>query len=152
VANLQDSLTKLISPLVESMDHELVGVRYLPQGKFAVLRVYIDHEDGVSLDNCSSISHQISGVLDVEDLISGRYNLEVSSPGMDRYLFDLKHYKKFINSEIKVSFNGMIDGKRKLKGIISEVVDDQIKIAVGDKVWSVTIEQIDMAQIIPKFD
>ena len=74
----------MLEPAVNAVGMELWGIEYLSQGKHSILRVYIDSEDGVTIDNCEAASHQVSGVLDVEDPINGEYNLEVSSPGMDR--------------------------------------------------------------------
>lgn len=81
-----DDLNALLGPVVEAMGYEFWGLEYL-QGRGAVLRIFIDKDDGISVDDCAAVSHQASGVLDVEDLISGEYNLEVSSPGMERPLF-----------------------------------------------------------------
>ncbi|MDO8271353.1 MAG: ribosome maturation factor RimP, partial [Gammaproteobacteria bacterium] len=83
-------VSDLIRPTVTALGLELWGVEHVVQGRFSVLRVYIDKGgDGVTIDDCEKVSRQISGIFDVEDPIAGEYTLEVSSPGMDRPLFEL---------------------------------------------------------------
>lgn len=152
MATVQQKLNEIVQPVVESMGHEFVGIRYLPQGKYAVLRIYIDHKDGVKVENCSAISHQISGILDVEDPISGQYSLEVSSPGMDRPLFSVAHYQQFIGSEVQIRFSGLVEGRRKLKATIKSVEDEKITVVSEGETLVLDFGQIDSAQIVPNFD
>ena len=91
MATIREKLYEIITPVVEGLEYELVGIEYLPQGKHSLLRVYIDQEAGIALEDCSKVSHQISAVMDVEDPISSNYNLEVSSPGLERPLFVEEH-------------------------------------------------------------
>ena len=107
-------LERLIEPTLESMGFELVGVEYLPQGRSGLLRVYIDKPGssdpdgapvngvGVTIDDCSRVSYQLGGLLDVEDPIAGKYVLEVSSPGLDRPLFRRRDFERFVGRMIKV--------------------------------------------------
>ena len=81
-------LRRIVAATVEAMGYELVGVEFHPRPGNALLRVYIDGENGITLDDCQQVSHQLSGVLDVEDPIAGPYTLEISSPGLDRPLFE----------------------------------------------------------------
>ncbi|HFE37119.1 MAG TPA: ribosome maturation factor RimP, partial [Gammaproteobacteria bacterium] len=92
----QSHLQSLVEPVVGSMGYEFVGVEYLSQGKHSILRVYIDQPAGITVDDCSKVSNQLSAMLDVEDPIRGEYHLEVSSPGMDRPLFTGAHFSQFI--------------------------------------------------------
>ena len=87
---LQDRLASLVS----NMGYEFVGCELNRHSGGSLLRIYIDKETGVNVDDCARVSRQVSATLDVEDPIQGRYTLEVSSPGIDRPLFDLSHYKK----------------------------------------------------------
>ncbi|MCB1794222.1 MAG: ribosome maturation factor RimP, partial [Candidatus Competibacteraceae bacterium] len=88
-------LRRIVAATVEAMGYELVGVEFHPRPGNALLRVYIDGENGITLDDCQQVSHQLSGVLDVEDPIAGPYTLEISSPGLDRPLFEAKHFARF---------------------------------------------------------
>jgi len=93
----------LIRPTVEALDVDLWGVEHLIQGKYSVVRVFIDKADvGISIEDCERVSRQISGILDVEDPIAGEYSLEVSSPGMDRPLFNIEQFEQYIGSEAMV--------------------------------------------------
>ena len=86
-------LTQLLAPTVEAMGYSLWGIEVISPGRRPTVRLYIDAEEGVNVDDCAQVSHQVSGVLDVEDPISGEYTLEVSSPGVDRLLFNPDHYQ-----------------------------------------------------------
>ncbi len=92
MASKEQQIQQMLEPTVEALGFDLWGVEYLSQGRHSVLRVYIEHEKGISVDDCAAVSEQVSGVLDVEDPITGEYTLEVSSPGMDRLLFKLEQY------------------------------------------------------------
>ncbi len=98
MASKQEQLHTLIAPVVAALDCELWGLDFLTQGRYSTLRIYIDREgeEGVTLEDCERVSRQVSSVLDVEDPISSRYTLEVSSPGMDRPLFTPEHYGRYI--------------------------------------------------------
>ena len=91
MANLQERLTDIIRPAVEALEYELWGVEFVRAGKFSTLRVYIDHPEGISVDDCADVSYQVSSLLDVEDPINAEYNLEVSSRAWkDRFLIPSK--------------------------------------------------------------
>ena len=148
----QDRLTALVASAVEAAGYELVGVEYLPQGAHSVLRVFIDSEQGITLDDCSRASYQISGVLEVEDPIRGRYNLEVSSPGLDRPLFTLAHFERFVGKGVKLRLRQPLEGQRKFKGVIAAVGDDSIRIALDDdRELELHIDEIEKANLIPEF-
>ncbi len=148
---LEDKLTKLVASAVEALGLELVGVEYLAQGSHSVLRVFIDSEQGITLDNCSKASHQISGVLEVEDPIRGKFNLEVSSPGLDRPLFSLAHFQRFTGRAVKLRLRQPVDGQRKFKGEIEAVENDRIQIALEDsKLLELEIDEIEKANLIPE--
>ena len=90
MASKGQQIASMLRATVEALGYELWGVEYLSQGRHSVVRVYIDSENGINVDDCASVSEQVGGVLDVEDPIRGEYTLEVSSPGMDRLLFELE--------------------------------------------------------------
>ena len=119
---MQD-LTSLFEPVVESMGYELVGVEYLGGSGHATLRVYIDRDSGVNLDDCAEISHQISGILDVEEPISQAYDLEISSPGINRPLFKLADFEKYLGRQAKIKLNLGLQGRKKFCGELQGVTD-----------------------------
>jgi ribosome maturation factor RimP len=143
----------LLQPVIEGLGYEFVGSEYLAQGKHSVLRVYIDKpEVGVNVDDCATVSRQVSGVLDVEDPISGKYVLEVSSPGMDRPLFTLEHFERFSGQEVNLLLSAPVNGRRKLKGVLSGCEEGVIKIEFEGEVLDVAFENIEKARLVPVFD
>ena len=125
-----ETLEALIEPVVNSFDCELWGVDYRPMNRSALLRVFIDRPDGVTLDHCSQVSYQLSGLLDVEDPIKVPYTLEVSSPGIDRPLLRLEHYRKHIGHDAKVRLKWPVEGARNFRGVIQSVEGDEITMNV----------------------
>jgi ribosome maturation factor RimP len=91
-----ESIQALIEPSVEALGFELWGLELIAQGRFSTLRIYIESAKGITVDDCAEVSHQVSGILDVEDPITNQYTLEVSSPGVDRPLFKQAHYEQYI--------------------------------------------------------
>jgi len=144
-------LQEMLEPIAQSMDFELWGIEYLSQGKDSILRIYIDGENGVSVDDCAQMSHQASGILDVEDTIAGHYALEVSSPGMDRLLFKLEHYVAFTGSVVKIKLRMPFDGRRNFKGLLKGVEGDEVVLEVDNEEYLLPIDYIDKAQIEPQF-
>ncbi|MCJ8298572.1 MAG: ribosome maturation factor RimP [Pseudomonadales bacterium] len=144
-------LQEMLEPIAQSMDFDLWGIEYLSQGKDSILRIYIDGENGVSVDDCAQMSHQASGILDVEDTISGHYALEVSSPGMDRLLFKLEHYVAFTGSVVKIKLRMPFDGRRNFKGLLKGVEGDEVIVEVDNEEYLLPLDYIDKAQIEPQF-
>lgn len=149
----KDQLEAILAPVVESMGFEFWGVQYI-QGRGAVVRVFIDHEEGVSVDDCADVSHQVSGVLDVEDPINTEYTLEISSPGMDRPLFTLQQWQRFVGEKIKVRLLGPIEGRRRFVGELLAVneEDEQVLLRHEAEDLLVPFGQIDRANVEPQFD
>lgn len=153
MASLEQKLTELLEPTVEMLGFELLGLEFTRAGKHSTLLVYIDHkENGIFLEDCTKVSHQISAVMDVEDPISTEYNLEVSSPGMARPLFKVAHYEEYCGSEIKALLRLAVNGRRKLKGVIQSVDGEMITITVDGKDEVFAYSNIQKANIVPKFD
>ena len=120
------NLAELFEPVIESMGYELVGVEYNAAGKYGTLRVYIDREEGVNIDDCAAISHQVSGILDVEEPIKQAYDLEISSPGIDRPLFKLADFERFNGQVAKIKLAVGLDGRKNFKGRLLGVVDSRL--------------------------
>ena len=146
----QDKLTQMLKPAVEGVGYELVGIEHLPMGKSTVLRIYIDSPDGITVNDCSRVSHQVSGVLEVEEPIKGQFTLEVSSPGIDRPLFSLAQFAQFVGSKVKLKLYHAIEGKRKITGVINSVEGDDIIVKEVDTDDSIQLQMddIDKANII----
>jgi ribosome maturation factor RimP len=152
LASLEQRLTEMLTPSVEDLGYELVGIEYVRAGKHSVLRVYIDHEDGILVDDCATVSRQISAIMDVEDPISNEYTLEVSSPGLERPLFTAAHYQAFIGEEVRVQLRMPVQNRRKWKGVIASVDGEIIGINVNGAEERFALSNIQKANLIPKFD
>jgi ribosome maturation factor RimP len=148
----QDKLTELIAPVVQDIGYVFWGLEYQVRKADALLRIYIDHENGISVDDCATVSHEVSGVLDVEEPITLAYILEVSSPGMDRILFNAEQFSQFIGEGVKIKLNQMVDGRRKIKGQIAAVDGQKITIDSEDEQITIEFDKIMRARINPGFD
>lgn len=143
----------MLQPVVEGLGYEFWGLEYI-QGRGATLRIYIDRDsdEGVSVDDCALVSHQVSGVLDVEDPIPGEYNLEVSSPGMDRPLFTLEQWGRYIGEDIQIRLLAPVAGKRRLTATLTAIEGDDVLLDVKGEALRVPFAQVDRATLVAKFD
>jgi ribosome maturation factor RimP len=144
-------LVELIEPIVEGLGYECVGIEYNPHPRNGLLRVYIDCPNGILVDDCSKVSHQLSGVLDVEDPIQGNYQLEVSSPGADRPFFYVHQFEKYIGSTVLVSLYQSIGGRKKLTGTIEKVSDTIITLREAEQVFEVPFDAMSKARLVPDY-
>ena len=154
-------ISTLLAPTVASLGVELLGADYVPSPGGAVLRLYIDvpadkvyaDADGeprsVTIEECAAVSREVSAQLDVEDPISGNYTLEVSSPGIDRPLFTLAHYQRFIGEPVKVTLRLPQDGRRRLQGKIERVEGGTVVFGLDGREFPVSFENIDKARLVP---
>jgi ribosome maturation factor RimP len=146
------SLTALVESVVEPMGYEAVGVEFVqPGGGAAVLRVYIDQERGITLDDCEIVSRQLSSVLDVDDPIAGQYDLEVSSPGLDRPLFKLADFQRFSGSRAHIRLADKLDGRRRFDGMLTGIDGSNVLIEVDGESMALPFELIDNAHLVPEF-
>ena len=118
----------LLAPVVQALGFTLWGVELRSSQWQAHLKLFIDHEDGITVDNCSNVSHQVSGVLDVEDPINVAYTLEVSSPGVERPLMKIAHFEKYTGHVIKVRLNWPLAGRRNFWGKLAKVDQQNISL------------------------
>ncbi len=146
-----EHLLSLIEPIVEGLGYECVGIDYNPHPKHGLLRIYIDSENGILVDDCTKVSHQVSGVLDVEDPIQGNYQLEVSSPGADRPFFKVSQFERYIDSTVLVNLFKTINGRRKITGRIVKVIDDIISLEEGEQIYEVPFDAMSKARLVPVY-
>lgn len=123
-------LKERLETLIGSMGYELVGCEMLPQGQQMIFRIYIDGEKGVTVDDCSKVSRQVSAMMDVEDAFQGRYFLEVSSPGINRPLFEIGHYRKAVGKTVKIRLHMPINQRRQFNGVLLKVEGEDIYLQV----------------------
>lgn len=148
MSNVEMTLRDRLASLITAMGYEFVGCEIQRQGRSSVLRVYIDSENGITLDDCSKVSHQVSAMLDVEDPIQGNYNLEISSPGLDRPLFEIAQYRKFIGNRIKVRMHDPIYNQRNFVGVLQRVEETEIYLLVDTEEVVLPFPSIEKAKVI----
>lgn len=158
--HLVNALEQLIDPICRAHGVELVDVRYLREPKGAVIRVIIDRNlpgvevgSGVSLEDCTGVSRDLSAALDVHDdlLPSGHYRLEVSSPGLERPLVKLKDFERFSGREVKVRTQTPIERQRRFRGKLLRVVDQSIEIDQDGKILLIPHADIAQANLVYRF-
>ena len=140
-------LTQLLQPVIEALGFDCWGVQYQSQGRCGLLRVYIDHPEGICVDDCAQVSRQISAVLDVEDPIRSEYRLEVSSPGLERWLFALQQYPAFIGEWVSIRMRRPIEGRRNFNGQLQAVEGEDIVVAVDAYEYLLPFDLIEKAQL-----
>jgi ribosome maturation factor RimP len=141
----------LIEPVVTALGFELWGVEYHTGSRQALLRVYIEGENGVQVDDCAKVSRQLGSLFDVEDPIAGEYTLEVSSPGMDRPLYTKAQFEQYVGENVKVRLRVAFEGRKKFSGHLTGVEGDDVVVAVDNDEYLLPLELIDKANVVPRF-
>ena len=146
-------LQTLLEPVIEGLGYECVGIEFQPVNGRSTLCIYIDSEDGITVDDCERVSRQASAVLDVEDVIRGHYTLEVSSPGLDRPLFTPAHYRRFIGSAVHLRLHSLLEGRRNIDGRLAGVdADDSVRVTTSEGVeYHVPFASIARGRLKPEF-
>jgi ribosome maturation factor RimP len=144
-------LIALLEPTVEALGYELADLEASFSGGRGVLRLFIDRPEGIRVEDCETVSRQVSGVLDVEDPIKGDYDLEVSSPGMDRKLVKPAHFERFAGQPVKGRFKAMIDGRRRFAGVLLGRDGDKARLQLDGTELTVRIEDIELIRLVPEF-
>ena len=145
-------LNELLQPLVEDLGFEFIGLEYNPNPKHSVLRIYIDHENGVGIQDCETVSRETAALLDVKDPIRSHYNLEVSSPGLDRPLFTPAHYSEFTGYEVQINLYAPQDGRRKFSGPILSAGESSVNIEQDGSEVTLEYDNIAKAKLIPDYE
>jgi ribosome maturation factor RimP len=151
LATLETKLVEMLTAPVEALGFDLWGIEYVHAGRHSILRVFIDSDKGVFIEDCAQTSRQVSAVLDVEDPITTEYTLEVSSPGVDRPLFTAAQYQAYIGQDAKVQLTMPVAGSRNLKGAISKVEGQMLTLTVDGKDLIVALDNIRKGNVIGKF-
>jgi len=144
---LRERLSALIEPVVARLGYELIELEYAAGRSHAVLRLFLDREGGVTLDDCERVSREVSGLLDVEDPIPGAYTLEVSSPGFDRLLRTRAHFGRFVGSRVFVELKEPRAGRRRYTGKLLTVDDQGIALEVDREQVAVAFAEIGKARL-----
>lgn len=152
VNRTEQRIQALLSTAAAAFGCVIWGVEYLSAGKRARLRIYIDKPGGVSIEDCERVSQEAGDLLDLEDLIGRGYDLEVSSPGLDRILFNAEQYIGSVGETLEVRLNFPLDGRKRFVGRLAAVEDAQVLLAVDGADYSLPIENVQRARVVPCFD
>jgi ribosome maturation factor RimP len=148
IGRLVARIRTLVEPMCEAEGFELVHVEFQPEAGGRILRIYIDKPGGVTLDNCAEVSHQISDLLDVSLETVGAYNLEVSSPGVERPLGKMSDFDRFKGKSIRIKTYQPINGQKNFKGILSGLSGEMVQISVNDRTVAIPFTDIQKARLV----
>jgi len=149
--HVPEKIQQIVEDVVSSLGYELVGIEYMAGNHSGLLRIYIDKENGIVLNDCQAVSHQLSGVLDVEEPIQGHYDLEISSPGLDRPIFKAQDFERFAGSMVKIKLVSAIDGRKKYKGLLQGLQEEEVVIEQEGLEIRLSLANIDQARLVPEF-
>ncbi len=151
MATLEQNLQEMLQGAVEDLGCELWGIECQRAGRFMTVRLFIDKEGGVTVDDCADVSRQVSAILDVEDPIADKYNLEVSSPGLDRPLFTLPQFERYIGQDIAVHLRIPVMERRKWQGKLGRIENDMVTLIVDGQEQVLVFGNIQKANVVAKF-
>jgi len=151
LATLEQNFQEMLQGAVEDLGCELWGIECQRAGRFMTVRLFIDKEGGVTVDDCADVSRQVSAILDVEDPIADKYNLEVSSPGLDRPLFTLPQFERYIGQDIAVHLRIPVIERRKWQGKLERIEKDMVTLIVDGQEQVLVFGNIQKANVVAKF-
>jgi ribosome maturation factor RimP len=147
LGNIIASLWEIIEPVLEPEGIELVDIEFKLENGRWVLRLYVDVETGISLDECELVSRQVSALLDIKDPIEHKYHLEVSSPGINRILRKEKDFCRFAGSRVKMRTGKKVDGRRNFAGQLLGVEDSKVVVEVDGQKMAIPLEDLEKAHL-----
>ena len=145
----RDEVIELLEPTIVQLGYELSDLELRLGGKHRVLRVFIDHPDGIGLDDCEQVSVAVSAILDVEDPLPGQYDLEISSPGLDRKLTKVEHFQRYAGETVKVQMRFPVEGRRRFRGTLVASDEENIVVEVDGVSHTLPVATIDTARLVP---
>jgi ribosome maturation factor RimP len=146
---LHDRLIAQFEPVLKEIGYELVEVEFVPGAGGGTLRIFIDHPEGIDVEDCADASHALSDLLDANDPLPGAYSLEVSSPGLDRILRTPEHFARFVDSRVKVELKVARDGRRRYTGMLRRADGESVELEVDNFFVSIKLAEIGRARLAP---
>ncbi|HXZ39078.1 MAG TPA: ribosome maturation factor RimP [Thermodesulfobacteriota bacterium] len=144
---LLQEVREVVEPILQSQGYELVDLEYQRESRGWVLRIYLDREGGITLDDCTGVSHEVGAVLEVKDVIPNAYVLEVSSPGLTRPLKKPEDYNRFRNQLVKIKLFQPLDGRRNFKGILLGLEGETVRVEVDQQLFEIPLQSIAKANL-----
>ena len=148
---LLEEVRQVIEPLLHSQGFELVDLEYQREPQGWVLRIYLDREGGVTLDDCAEVSGEIGAVLEVKDVIPNPYVLEVSSPGLTRPLKKPEDFNKFSNRLVKIKLYEPLEGRKNFKGTLLGLEGEKVRLEIEGRVYELPLQGIAKANLEIEF-
>lgn len=145
----KERLFEILSPALAAMGFELADLD-AHLGRRGLLRLYIDRDGGVTLDDCQRVSEQIGAFLDVEDPLPGSYVLEVSSPGFDRRLRTREHFERFSGEHARIELRDALNGRRNFSGKLAGIQGNEVLIEADGETWRLPLDEIAVARLAPQ--
>jgi len=139
---------EIVTPVLRKSNLELIDIEYLTQKGKKIIRITIDKDTGVTLDDCVKVSREVGYILDIKDLFPGSYNLEVSSPGLERPLKTLNDFEKFSGRKVFIKTTELFQGRKNFKGLLKEVQGETIRLEEEGKLWELPFQLIHQAKLI----
>lgn len=152
MASRAERISEIVRPVIEALGYTLWGLEYLGQGKHTLLRIYLEKDGGINVEDCAEASRQISSILDVEDPISTEYTLEISSPGLERSLFTLEQYGAYIGHTLKLRLSEPFEGRRNFQGTLAAIEDEEVVLLDGEDKYVFPFELVEKANIVAEFE
>lgn len=149
---MHSKIESIVAPLVDSLGYIFWGLELILGGQKPTLRLFVETDQGINVDQCGQVSREVGAALDVANVPEGEYTLEVSSPGVDRILFNLEQCKKYIGFEVTVTLTTSLEGRRRYKGVLSEVHDDAVLLGGSDSHLRVPFHKVKRMRLVPHFD
>lgn len=149
---MSQRLVKILEPVVEDLGFELWHLELEGSGDNRLLRLYIDAPEGIVLEDCERVSHEVSATLDVADPLPGAYRLEVSSPGLDRPLTKPEHFRRFLGERARVTLYAPLEGRRRFNGVLSDADDEGVRLECDGEPVTLPFASIAKARLVPEFD
>lgn len=148
-----NKIESIIAPGVESLGYELLGCEIITHSKSVILRAYIDHPNGIGLEDCTKVSRQINLIPELETAFPSSYHLEVSSPGLDRPLFKFEHYARYVGEKVKLKLRMPINQQQNFTGVLIQADSENIILELSpENQVEIAFSNIEKARLVPVFD
>ena len=151
MSKVEESVWAYIEPTVKELGIEIYDIEYVKEGTSWYLRIYIDKEDGISIEDCEKVSRAIDPLLDELNVIKSTYSLEVSSPGIERVLRRNEHFNKYIGEKVEVSLFKPIDGNKKIECVLNGINDNEITVLYDNNEINIDRKDISLVKTIYEF-
>lgn len=146
-----EEVRQVVEPILQSLGYELVDLEYQREPRGWVLRIFLDREGGITLEDCAEASGEVGAVLEAKDIIPTAYHLEVSSPGLTRPLRKPEDFQKFRNRLVKIRLYQPLEGRKNFKGTLLGLEGENVRLEVEDRVYEVPLQKIAKANLELEF-